>query len=307
MTLKVPEITSTIIVILQYNESAATIRCLESLKELDHHGWRAVIVDNASQPEHLHNIKQWLSNQDSEHFQLIANPENLGYSGGNNVGIEYALKHGADYVVLLNNDVELKYDTLSQLVEVAEQNPGAGIVAPALIDEDGHMTYDGKIRWLRTELPLSSTPPPRPLLERGFYLSGACLLIKRQVFQTISTLDEGFFLYFEDVDFCYRAQLAGFQLMLLPHLRVRHWTSSSTKKLGSPLLARYHVRNALFFNSLNAPARLKLGMIFWASWVALKQHVKLIFIRNFNTVARAKATLGGIGDFYRERMGKIYV
>ena len=164
---------SNIIVVLQYNESAATIRCMESLKELDHHGWRAVIVDNASDQNHLHNIKEWMSSQEAERFQLIANQENLGYSGGNNLGIEYALKHGADYVVLLNNDVELKYDTLSQLIEVAEQNPGAGIIAPALIDEAGHITYDGKIRWLRTELPLSSTPPTRPLLEKGGYLNGA--------------------------------------------------------------------------------------------------------------------------------------
>jgi len=276
------------IVVLQYNESAATIRCLESLKELDHHGWRAVIVDNASQPEHLHNIKQWLSNQDSEHFQLIANPENLGYSGGNNVGIEYALKHGADYVVLLNNDVELKYDTLSQLVEVAEQNPGAGIIAPALIDEDGHMTYAGKISWLRTELPLSSTPPPRPLLERGFYLSGACLLIKRQVFQTISTLDEGFFLYFEDVDLSWRMKKQGWKILYEPAAVVWHKVAQSSG-VGSGLNDYFLTRNRILFALRYAGVRAKLAVI--------RESVRLLITgRNWQKK--------GVIDFYLGRFGR---
>src|SRR3989338_3560818 len=104
------------IVILQYNDSANTIRCLESVKELTYPPANVRIVDNASEPTHLDNIINWLTGQLSFSVQLIVNPANLGYAGGNNVGIRAALADAADYVLVLNPDTKPAPNLLDQLL-----------------------------------------------------------------------------------------------------------------------------------------------------------------------------------------------
>ena len=93
------------IVVLQYNQSAHTLACLESLKPL---GADVVVVDNASEVQHLKNVEYWIETNKAFSFQLLASSENLGYSGGNNLGIKKALADGADAVLILNNDVVLQ-------------------------------------------------------------------------------------------------------------------------------------------------------------------------------------------------------
>src|SRR3989338_2686668 len=122
------------IIILQYNNSQDTLKCLESLKELDYPNYQVVVVDNASQEAEVNNVKKFIESQPPKpnlliyqninrfDVVLLENKENLGYAGGNNVGIEYALENGADYVFILNNYTTVGPDTLKKLVETAESD-----------------------------------------------------------------------------------------------------------------------------------------------------------------------------------------
>ena len=129
------------------------------------------------------------------------------------------------------------------------------------------------------------------------------MLIKKEVLDKIDGFDEVYFLYFEDADFCLRAQLAGYKLKIAPETTIRHQVSTSTSSLGKPLILRYHMRNALIFNGLNAPWPAKLLLIFWSAYILLKNFLK-IFLFPAKTEA-GEAIIDGVLDFYKGRYGKI--
>lgn len=295
---------SVFIIIPQYGNSQDTIRCLNSVKELDYPNFHTVVVDNASNPNDLNNTEKYINSQWPKDYslKLIANKQNLGYAGGNNVGIKYALSEKADYVFILNNDATVEPDTLDKLVSAAEADAKVGAVGPA-IQEPDHTVYYGKINWLKSELQHSHTPPAKTYLEPKDYLIGAGLLIKRKLLENIEGFDEIYFLYFEDADFSTRAQQAGYKLKVVPEATIHHQVAASTKHLGSPLILRYHMRNALIFNSLNAPWTIKPFIIFWAGYVVLKNMLKM-FIWPAKEEA-ANAIIDGVLDFYKNNFGKI--
>ncbi|MBI2057750.1 MAG: glycosyltransferase family 2 protein [Candidatus Yanofskybacteria bacterium] len=308
------------IVILQYNNSQDTLECLESLKELypvkspdggtaeqlfdrvNYPNHKVVVVDNASQEAEVNNIKEYARSQVG--VELLENKENLGYAGGNNVGIKYALENGADYVFVLNNDTKVEKDALRKLVAAAEADAEIGIVGPA-IKEGEKTAYFGKISWLKPELKHSYHPPlsTRFHLVLGEYVPGAAMLIKKELLEKIEGFDEIYFLYFEDADFSIRAQLAGYKLKVVPEAVINHKVSASTKHLGSPLILRYHMRNSLTFNSLNAPWTVKPFLIFWAGYIVLKNLVKM-FVMPAKAQA-ADAIIEGVLDFYKNKFGAI--
>jgi len=309
------------IVVLQYNTSEDTIRCLESLKELSWQDFRVIVVDNASEIQHLNSIRLFVENQSrakqghaaSPHgfvgdkgeggvkFYFLVNRQNLGYAGGNNIGIRYALEEGADYILILNPDTTVKSDLLTKLVETTKKNPEAGIVG-AMVDEGDRVINCGKIKWLKPELKHSVLQTTNYKLQTNQYIPGVAMLIHRDVFKEIGLFDERYFLYFEDVDFCIRAQKAGFKLVVAPKALIHHHPSSSTSKLGAASLLYYHYRNAHLFNSKNAPFWAKVLLPFWSIWIIIKQVVKILLGIN---VQVSKAILRGVLDFYKGRFGKI--
>lgn len=297
---------SVFIIILQYGNSQDTIKCLDSVKELRYPNFRVVVVDNASNPNDLNNTEKYINSQwpKAGSLKLIVSKQNLGYAGGNNAGIKYALSEGADYIFILNNDATVELDTLDKLVQAAEADPLVGMVSPA-IKEPGRPVYFGKINWLQPELQHSTTPPTKAYLGPKDYLIGAGLLIKLELLEKIEGFDEIYFLYFEDADFSIRAQQAGYQLKVVPEAVIHHQVSSTTKHLGSPLILRYHMRNSLIFNSLNAPWTIKPLIIFWAGYVVLKNLLKM-FIWPAKEEA-ANAIIDGVLDFYKNNFGRINV
>ncbi len=268
-------------------------------------------MDNASEIQHLNNIRLFVESQEKmgeRRFELITNKENLGYAGGNNIGIRYALENGADYVFILNPDTTVKSNLLAKLAETAKKNPKAGIVGPA-INEGDKVIYCGEIEWLKPELSHRNIKPlPRRQagktcnLKSNLYVPGAAMSVSKKVFEKIGMFDERYFLYFEDADFCVRARRAGFKLAIAPDVIVHHNPSSSTSKLGAALLLRYHYRNAHLFNMKNAPFKVKILLPFWSIWIIIKQAIK-IFVRKDIIISRA--ILSGVSDFYRGRFGKI--
>lgn len=295
------------IIILQYNNSQDTIRCLNSVKKLDYPNYGIIVVDNASSLRHLNSTRLFIENEKrlspNTKYQLLITNYNLGYSGGNNVGIKYALKRRADYVFILNPDTSIASDVLTKLVEVAEANSQIGIVGPA-INERGRSVCGGKIEWLRPTLRHLSAPLTKPCtLNAKCYLVGAAILIKRGVIEKIGLLDERYFLYFEDTDYCVRARKAGYELTIAPEAKITHVGSASTGQLGPAFLLRFHYRNAHLFNFKNGPWYIKLALPFWSFFIIIKQLIKIIFVPAKRKISRA--ILAGVTDFYRGRFGKI--
>ncbi len=285
------------IILVQYNNSSDVVKCLESIKPSDYQNLDIVVVDNASTQDHVENIRKYSLNK----FPTIISPENLGYSGGNNLGIKYALNHDADYVLILNPDTTIETDTISEMVKVAGGNNNVGIVGPVIDEGDRRKVYGGRIEWLRPELE-HITNFSRPLKNADLFLTGACILVKREVFEKVGLFDERYFLYFEDADLCWRAQRAGYSLVLAKKALMHHEVSATTSKLGSAKLLRYHYRNSLLFNFKNAPFHVRIILPCWTFLIIIKQLIKLIVGKERQISGEI---ISGVADFYSGKFGKI--
>ncbi len=295
------------IVVLQYNNSQDTIKCLESVKELNWQNFEVVVVDNASKIQHLNSIRLFVENQKragEKRFKLIVNEENLGYAGGNNTGMKYALENGADFILILNPDTTVGKNLLSRLIKTMGSHKKTGILQPAI--REGKMTFygGGEIKWLNIHQSQSTAIPRSTIMKEGLYVMGSAMFVRKEVIENVGLFDERYFLYFEDADYSLRAGRAGYNLGIEKEVLVRHQASTSTTSLGTPLLLRYHYRNVLLFNWKNAPFWIKIALPFWSLSIIIKQAVKILFGINPQV---SRAIFGGVVDFYKKRFGEIYV
>ena len=279
------------IVTINYNGAKKTLKLLKSLWEQTDQDFQIIVVDNASEEADFDNLKQNISNT-----VLIRNDDNFGFSWGNNVGIKKAIQNGASWVVLLNNDTWVEKDFISRLKPILSQK--SGIVGLPL-DEGDRVAYCGKIQWFRSTLKHIHN-----MLNIGCltYAIGGAVAIHKDVFEKIGLWDEKYFLYFEDADFSLRARKVGIPISFTQEVMIYHNSSSTTKKLGSPLLLRYHYRNALYFNLKNGPWYIKIAVWFWSFWIIKRQVFKIIVRYK---PEESHAILTGVFDFYHHGMGKI--
>ncbi len=293
------------IITINYNSSENTIKLLESLKNQTDKDFEIIVVDNNS-----HDVGKLMDYKTSEtNIIYIKNDRNLGYSGGNNSGIQKALQNGTDWVLLLNNDTWIESSFMGRLRAVLDPSAGSGqggkegIVGLAL-DEGNKVAYAGQIQWLKpTLIHLPTSQVGKAKSVDKLYAIGGAMLINKNVFDRIGLLDENYFLYFEDADFCQRARKAGIPISFLPEIKIAHSVSASTKKLGSPMLLRYHYRNALYFNLKNGPWHIKLLVWPWSWLIITKQIIKIVVGKNKE---QSLAILKGVGDWYAGKMGKLH-
>jgi GT2 family glycosyltransferase len=237
-------------------------------------------------------------------FKLIINEKNLGYAGGNNVGIKYALENGADFILILNPDTTVGKNLLNRLVKTMKSHKRIGILQPAI--KEGKPTFygGGPIKWINIRQPQSTIIPRSVTMKEGLYVMGSAMFIRKEVVEKVGLFDERYFLYFEDADYSLRARRAGYKLGIEKGALIDHGASASASSLGPPLLLRYHYRNAHLFNWENGPWYVKIALPLWPLWVTIKQLLKIALVPSKREVS--KAILGGIADFYRHRFGKIY-
>jgi len=234
--------TNLFIIILNFNNEEDISSCLQSLIKA-YPKINIIIVDNASTDNSIQSIISLRYGKS----MLIKNKRNLGFAKGVNKGIRFALKEGAESVLLLNPDTETNKGFLEPLLVNK-----ADIVGPIIkFKRKGQWFYDfgGKVNfWLgRT----SHDEYPNNIIKNiksPDYISGCCLLIRKKVFEKIGFLNERYFLFFEDADFCLRAQRAGFKVALEPKSMIIHNLSEGKKK---PLYYFYHLlrSNFIFINN----------------------------------------------------------
>jgi GT2 family glycosyltransferase len=221
------------VVIVHYNSSADLDRCLDSLSKYPAScPHQVVIVDNASSDDGLEDVQRRYPD-----FLWVMNPENTGYARGCNQGM--ALLE-TEYFLILNPDIVINPGALDRLLEFADDQPRAGLIGPQLLNEDGSVQDScrrfytfGTLLLRRTFL--GKLFPDSQIVSRHLMLDfdhqssrpvdwvlGGCLLVRRSALERTGPMDERFFLYFEDVDWCYRMWQAGFEVVYTPEARFVH-------------------------------------------------------------------------------------
>lgn len=291
------------IIVLNWNGKTDTIECIRSLKEITYDNYKIVIIDNASVDGSVAEIKKLFPD-----IKIIENKENLGFAGGNNVGIDYAMDNSADYVLLLNNDTIVDKSFLSELMKVGESDPNIGLLGPKTFfhGEPKRIWFaGGKVNWMRNsgshigidEIDLGQYDKVRD----ADYLTGCCLLIKKAVIGKIGKLSEDYFLYYEDTDFCLRAENSGYRCVFVPESKILHKISRSTKP-GSSSYIYYHTRNGLMLAKRNGSLLNRVLIYPYCLFLFFKQIIKILFMpqkRNW-----AFAVIRGEKDFILGKMGK---
>jgi len=200
------------IVILNWNGWRDTHACLESLAGLTHPNARVIVVDNASEDGSEARLREL-----HPALTLLQSGANLGFAGGNNVGLRYALENGAEYVWLLNNDTLVEPDALTALVDKMQREPDLGLCGSTLLYEADRNTVQALggaryNRWLGTvehigqHQPRTQSVDERAVEGQLSYLIGASMLASRAFLEQVGLLQDDYFLYFEELDWAARAR-----------------------------------------------------------------------------------------------------
>lgn len=238
-----------VVIVLNWNGLRDTLDCLESLQQLDYADYEIAVVDNGSTDGSVPAIQQRFPA-----VTVIESGENLGYAGGNNVGLRWTLGRGADYALILNNDTVVAPDFLRLLVEAAEADATIGIAGPTIYyygQPDVVWSAGGAIDWRRGRtwmvgLDEQDTGRFGEGHRQVDFLTGCCLLVKRAVLERAGLLDEQFFLYYEEAEWCVRVQRADFKIVHVPRSCIWH-KISPVAQADSPLVHYYMTRNHLLF------------------------------------------------------------
>lgn len=231
------------VIIVHYGEISLTRQCVALLKKHEPSIEKIVIVNNNLQPVAASAFPETKS-------IVLNNNKNLGFAGGVNVGIAYALSHKAETILFLNNDVRVMSPFLEQLTKDLVGDKKLGIIAPAIkFEKDGKERFDigGYVNLLTGRTHHQEVLSiERPLIHTVPYVTGAAMLVKKEVFKKIGLFDTSFFLYYEDVDFCLRARKAGFGVAVDTGVTVTHLLSKTIGKVSG--FAVYHqTRSAIIF------------------------------------------------------------
>lgn len=257
------------VVVLNYKSKEQTLKCIDSITKSNYEDVDIIVVDNNSADGLEDDIKN------IPNVTFIQTGNNLGYTGGNNIGIKKAIENNADFIFVLNADAFLEKNAISALLEVVNKDENIGIVGPKIlfgdkktiwyaggifdkanilgrhkgVDEKDHGQYDTK--------------------EETDYVTGGAIFIKKEVFDKVGLFDEKYFLYYEDSDFCMRAKKAGLKVVYVPQAVVYHENASSTG-LGSPLQDYFITRNRLLYATKFAGLRTRFAL--------LREAIRNIFI-----------------------------
>ncbi len=296
-----------VIILVDYNSHEETKQCLESLLKVEKTGFNTqiIVVDNGSK-KNFNLPKKYLS----QGIKIVRSEANLGFTGGNNLGISHAIKnYNPDYLLLLNNDTLVEPNFLVKLHQALEKNPKAGIAVSKIYFEKNYEFHKksyarsqrGKVIWYAGG---SIDWPNLLAFHRGVdeldfgqfnkqhqtdFATGCCMFIRRELIETVGILDKKYFLYLEDLDYSLRAKQKGYEILFVSESVIWHKNASSSQGAGSQVSVYYQSRNRLLFAFKFGSWKNKLTAIrLWLS-----------FIKSKNKTARQAAL-----DFLLRKFGK---
>ncbi|OGG08356.1 hypothetical protein A3D05_05900 [Candidatus Gottesmanbacteria bacterium RIFCSPHIGHO2_02_FULL_40_24] len=250
-------------VVLNYNGYNDTQKCLATLHHLKDKSYslKIVVVDNGSNPNQKKLLKNYLNHVKwgksirLGKIKLIINKKNFGFAGGNNIGIKCALKKGADYILLLNNDIKTEMNFLKNLLKI-----DAPISSPVVkfreFKNNPKMIYDlgGIVNWWTgrtTHINVYSAEYKKMKENKPVtvdYVAGCSMLIKKETIEKIGFLDECYFMYFEDVDYCVTAKKNGFTIKVDPKGVIYHKLGGSIERWSAKAIFHNLFGNFIFIS-----------------------------------------------------------
>ncbi|NPV58101.1 MAG: glycosyltransferase family 2 protein [Actinobacteria bacterium] len=296
-------------VVLNHNNYPDTRECIESLQSLNippmvH--FSILLVDSGSRdgsPEALQS--------EFPHLACIVSKENLGYAGGNNLGIESALREGADWIWLLNNDTVVHPDALAHLVSAAKRTSEVGILGSIVYDYDdrGRVQFAGgklnKLRGTGRGLDAAHNGACKlgGVVECDF-VTGASLLARKKMIEDVGLLDEALFLYLEDLDWALRAKKQGWKVFCVRDSVVWHKGNSTSSRVR-PLIIYYVSRNSLYICKKHFPLCFPAVLFNCIRLRVFNFLIKGVY-KGFEKEDFLYARMGmkGIIDFFQGKMGR---
>ena len=293
-------------VTINFNKEEVTKDWLTSMQKMNLDGFTLdlVIVDNASKVPFVLS-----ENEKKANVHVLRSEDNTGFTGGNNIGAEYALRNKADYILIINNDTITDPDLLKNLLDVLERNKKIGMTTPKIYFAKGHEFHKerykkenlGKVFWYAGGYTdwanIKSVHRGVDEVDRGQYdreepvdfASGCCMLIKREVIEKLGLFDKRGFMYFEDAILCQRLHLSGYEIWYVPSAKLWHLNAASSGGSGNELQDYFITRNQMLFGMRYAPLRSKVALV--------RQSLRYLFSGR----PRQKQ---GIKDYYLGKFGK---
>ncbi|HET7010799.1 MAG TPA: glycosyltransferase family 2 protein [Anaerolineales bacterium] len=232
-------------VILNTNRRDDSLACLASLREAGYPNLGILLLDNASSDGSVEAVRAAFPE-----VEVLDLARNLGYAGNNNLGIRAALERGADWVLVLNEDVVVGTGALARLMENVADDPTVGIAGPMVYhhDEPAVIQSAGGVldgRWRSRHRGQNETDHGQYDGPRDVdWISGCALLVRREVVEMVGALDERFFYYWEETEWCLRARRAGWRIVIVPQAKIWHKGVRRTYRPG-PHVTYYWTRNWL--------------------------------------------------------------
>lgn len=283
--------TSLYIIVLAWNHKEDTREALRSFQESDNVNFHIVVVDNASTDGTVEMVKL-----EFPLVEIITSQVNLGVSGGYNLGIQHAMDHGANYVLIANNDILVHPKMIAHLIESQEANPSIGISMPLI-----YHFYGDQNRYWCTGGYWRKCPPTIKMMNNNRkevdvqelpefldYAPSCVLLLNQSLINAIGLFDTNYFFYFDDWDYSLRARKSGFKIALVREAKMWHKVSISTQKSENPQIWWEHMGwSAVLFAKKHLSLPVQVIFLFW---IIMREVMKFKF-------RRSKGILKGILSF----------
>lgn len=293
------------IVIVNWNGLSDTLECLASLAGLTYSSVRVVVVDNGSKGDQAGIIEEGFPGA-----VVLRQSENLGFCGACNIGIRYAMDAGADFVLLLNNDALATPDLIEKLLDGYQTTENAGAISPVVSEypEVEKISYL-RPRWVagtacfilkEDDDSYDKIPEQKPFAVD--FAIGCCMLVPVDVYRQAGLLDERYFAFYDEIEWCYRIRRLGYESYVVPGARVFHKVSQSTPV---PVHTYLMTRNRLLWMKENLPVRKRLRPFKYL----FKEYIWHVLNSRGLTEPRvsrthSRAFLRGCRDYFRGRFYK---
>jgi hypothetical protein len=295
---------SVAVIVLNWNNPSKTLACLDSLTKITYPDVRLIVVDNGSTNDSVTLIKQHYPD-----LILLETGVNLGYAGGNNVGIRYALEQSIDFICILNNDVVVAPDFLEPLVNACIQPSGWAIATPMICEisrPEVIWALGGEFDWVvKSAIRLHAGESrlawgSKNLFAVNFAI-GTAMVASRQIWEKVGLIDEAYFLYFEETDWSFRARKTGVEIFAVPAACIWHDIEAAQGR-NSPVTTYYMTRNLLLFLSKHLPSKQRLTAILHMATLA---HWQALGDLRRGQFRRALLRIQGVYDYFRARFGPL--
>ena len=285
------------IILINWNGRKDTLECLESLSKISYSNFKVVIVDNGSTDGSVQAIQERFPDVD-----MLKAKKNLGFTGGNNLAMRYAIRKNAEFVFLLNNDTVVDPEIIDELLGASELFNHEGIFGPKIYyySDPGKIWFAGtnwnpkRFEFVNRCYQQQDNKKNSDKIKETDFVNGCALFLSTEILKKIGLFDERFFLTYEETDLCYRARAFGYKSILVHRAKVWHKVSVSFGGELSPLFIYFMTRNRLLWAEIHLSLKERIRLY----WITLKDFTRCTFLPKLNGY-NFQLTFSGICNYLK--------